>query len=224
MDFAKIIAALKGARWYLVVAAFLAFMLYTLKEPIERFLNKGTDKWFESVPQRIDRDVIVNELLQDLMYMSGADRAYIFRFHNGQNYFDGSHKLRMSCEYEVVSMGIEPQAQNLKDIPTSLYPKFISEVIDGNMFYEDVDLIDDLATKVALKRQGIKSIAVAPYFDSKGNLIAMIGVDYVSRKADRTLILERQRGLVSDWSNDEQKMRFVNAINSIGNSMLNGNL
>lgn len=224
MDFAKIIGSLKGARWYLVVAAFFGFALYTLKEPVERFLDKGTEKWFESVPERINRDVIVNELLEDLMYMSAADRAYIFRFHNGQNYFDGSHKLRMSCEYEVVGKGIEPQAQNLKDIPTSLYPKFISEVIEGKMFYEDVELISDLTTRVVLKRQGTKSIAAAPYFDKQGNLMAIIGVDYVGRKADRELILERQKGMVSEWSSNEQKLRFINAINSIGDSMLNQHL
>lgn len=224
MDFSKIIVALKGARWYLVFFAFLGFTLYILKGPVERFLDKGTEKWFESVSQRINRDVIVNDLLQDLMFMSGADRAYIFRFHNGQNYFDGSHKLRMSCEYEVVSLGIESQAQNLKDIPTSLYPKFISEVIDGKMFYEDVEDIPDLATKVSLKRQGIKSIAAAPYFDKQGNLIAIIGVDYVGRKADRQLILERQRGEVSEWVSQNQRIRFINAINSIGDSMLNNNI
>ena len=220
MDFEKIIQALKGARWYLIVAAFLAFALYTLKDPVERFLHKGTDKFFEGVPNRISRDVIVNELLNDLMYMSGADRAYIFRFHNGQNYFDGSHKLRMSCEYEVVEAGIEPQSRNLQDIPTSLYPDFFSKVIAGEMFYEDIDLMDDITTKVALKAQGVKSIAAAPYFDRNGNLVAIIGVDYVGRKADRDLILERQSGVVGEWSSDEQKMRFMNAVTSIGNAML----
>ena len=221
MDFEKIINALKGARWYLVFFTFLAFTLYTLKDPVERFLHKGTDRLFESVPNRISRDVIVNELLNDLMYMSGADRAYIFRFHNGQNYFDGSHKLRMSCEYEVVGLGIEPQAVNLKDVPTSLYPNFISSVIDGEMFYEDVDEIKDLTTRVTLKAQGIRSIAVAPYFDSNGNLIAMIGVDYVGRKADKELILERQRGGDAKWSTSNQMQRFINSVNSIGNAMLN---
>ena len=226
MDIVKIIAALKGARWYLVVAAFFGFALYTLKDPVERFLDRGTEKWFENMPERIDRDIIVNDLLSDLMFMSGADRAYIFRFHNGQNYFDGSHKLRMSCEYEVVSVGIEPKAQNLQDIPTSLYSKFISQVIDGKMFYEDIEDIEDLTTKVALKRQGIKSVAVAPYFDNNGNLIAMIGVDYVGRKADRQLILERQRGSLSEdeWVSQNQRIRFINAINSIGDSMLNQNI
>lgn len=221
MDFAKIIQALKGARWYLIFFVFLAFSLYLLKEPVERFLDKSTEKFFESVPSRINRDVIVNDMLNDIMYMSGADRAYIFRFHNGQNYFDGSHKLRMSCEYEVVGAGIEPQAKYLADISTSLYPYFISQVIKGNMFYEDVDHIPDLTTKVTLKAQGIKSVAVAPFFDNNSNLIAMIGVDYVGRKADLELILQRQNIPASEWNEESQKQKFISAVNSIGNTMLN---
>jgi hypothetical protein len=117
-------------------------------------------------------------------------------------------------------MGIEPQAKHLKDLPTSLYPQFITEVIEGRMFYENVDSIKDLTTKVTLKAQGIKSIAVAPYFDNNGNLMAMIGVDYVGRKADLELILERQNISVSEWNMESQRQRFINAVNSIGDTML----
>ena len=81
-------------------------------------------------------------------------------------------------------------------------------------------VLADLTTRVTLKAQGIKSIAVAPYFDKSGNLIAMIGVDYVGRKADKELILERQRGSDVEWSSNDQKHRFMNAVNSIGNAML----
>jgi len=221
MDFTKTITALKGAKWYLIVFVFLGFTLYTFRNPIEEFLHLGNDRFFKDVPKAINRDVIVHNLLEDLMYRSDADRAYIFRFHNGQNYFDGSHKLRMSCEYEVVSMGIEPQARKLKDIPTSLYPKFISDVIDGNMYYNDIEDIDDPTTRVTLKAQGIKSIAVAPFFDNNGNLIAMIGVDYVGREADLETILKRQGNEGILWNFDEQKKRFIREINAIGSAMLN---
>lgn len=221
MDFTKTITALKGAKWYLIVFVFLGFTLYTFRNPIEEFLHLGTDRYFKDVPEAINRDVIVHNLLEDLMYRSDADRAYIFRFHNGQNYFDGSHKLRMSCEYEVVGTGIEPQAHRLKDMPTSLYPKFISDVIEGNMYYEDIEDIEDPTTRVTLKAQGIKSIAVAPYFDNNGNLIAMIGVDYVGREADLETILKRQGNEGVLWNFDEQKKRFTREINAIGSAMLN---
>jgi hypothetical protein len=118
-------------------------------------------------------------------------------------------------------MGIEPQSQKLKDIPTSLYPKFISEVIDGNMYYGDIENIEDPTTRVSLKAQGIKSIAVAPYFDNNGNLIAMIGVDYVGREADLEVILKRQGNEGILWDFDEQKKRFTKETNAIGSAMLN---
>jgi len=207
MDLTKIINSLKGSKWYLILAVFIGYFLYLFKKPVETIMELGTEKYLKEVPKRVNRDVIVNELLEELMNICGANRAYIFRFHNGQNYFDGTHKLRMSCEYEVVGKGIEPQAKFLKDIPTSLYPKFIAEVVDGTMRYEDVRDIKDATTRVTLKEQGIYSIAVAPYFDKNDNLIAMIGVDYVGRKANKDCILEKQI--------------FQKEVNSIGEAMVN---
>ncbi len=221
MDYSKIISALKGSKWYLILAVFIGFFLYLFKSPVERIMELGTEKYLKEVPKRIDRDVVVNELLEELMYLSGADRAYIFRFHNGQNYFDGTHKLRMSCEYEVVGKGIEPQAKFLKDMPTSLYPKFISEVVDGTMYYEDIRDIKDATTRVTLRSQGVHSIAVAPYYDNNNNLIAMIGVDYVGRKASKDTVLERQKKKDTTWTFEEQKQRFQTEVNSIGEAMLN---
>lgn len=221
MDWSKTISALKGSKWYLILAVFLGFFLYLFKSPVENIIHLSTEKYLKDVPKRIDRDVIVNELLEELMYLSGADRAYIFRFHNGQNYFDGTHKLRMSCEYEVVRKGIQPQAKFLKDIPTSLYPKFISEVVDGTMYYEDIRDIKDATTRVTLRAQGVFSIAVAPYFDKNNNLIAMIGVDYVGKKANINTILERQKNKDSTWTFEYQKQRFQTEVNSIGQAMIN---
>lgn len=221
MDYSKIISSLKGSKWYLILAVFIGFFLYLFKAPVERIIDLSTEKYLKDVPQRVNRDVVVSELLEELMYLSGADRAYIFRFHNGQNYFDGTHKLRMSCEYEVVGKGIEPQAKFLKDIPTSLYPEFISEVVNGTMYYEDIKDIKDATTRVTLRSQGINSIAVAPYYDNNNNLIAMIGVDYVGKKANKEIILDRQKSKDSTWTFEEQKQRFQTEVNSIGQAMLN---
>ncbi len=220
MDFAKIIEALKGARWYLVLATLIGSFVYIFREEVGVFLTKGTESIFEdnNIEEIIDRDVIVNELLYELMTNSASDRAYVFRFHNGQNYFDGTHKVRMSCEYEVVKRGIEPQSDNLRDIPTSLVSWFIKETIEGRMYYSNVDSIPDVKTRVLLKRQGIRSIGVAPYYDHSGRLVSLIGVDYVGKKASREDIL-RQQGSPRVWDSEYQKQMFINSITSIGETI-----
>ena len=50
-----------------------------------------------------------------------ADRAYVYRFHNGINYYDGSHKVKSSIDFEVVANGIQPIGLFMQDIPTSLF-------------------------------------------------------------------------------------------------------
>lgn len=221
MEWHKIIAAFRGARWYFVVAALAAFTMYMFKDNFAKMLDMSSEKMFEKkdeVVSIIDRDLMVNGLLEDLRYITASDRAYVFRFHNGQNYFDGTHKIRMSCEYEVVGPGIYPQADRLVDIPTSLFSWFINESIDGNMFYHDIEDIKDIRTKVALREQGIKSIAVSPYYDHNGKLVALIGVDYVGRPADYKDILMNQ-GL-TQWSTEEQKEKMFEISKMVGEAIM----
>lgn len=220
MDWAKIITALKGAKWYLIVATFLAFNAYLFREPLTRLFDYSTDKVFEGdIVPIVEKNLFVDKLLRSLMYSSAGDRAYIFRFHNGQNYFDGTHKIRMSCDFEVVEAGVQPQAARLRDLPASLFSWFIKESIDYKMFYHNTDTIPDVTTKVALSEQGVKSIAVAPCFDKDGNLVALVGVDWVRRVADTALILEHQGLQNTNWDSEYQKQRFIRAVQGINQAL-----
>ena len=40
--------------------------------------------------------------LQFTLEETGADRAYIMEFHNGEHYFSGRGQQKFSCSYEVV--------------------------------------------------------------------------------------------------------------------------
>lgn len=114
-----------------------------------------------------------------------SDRAYIFRFHNGVQYYNGSHKNKMSCDYEVARPGVSLEAQNLQDIPVTLFPFFIMETIKEKMFYKDISKIDDTRTRLALEEQGIKGIVAWPYYRD-GVLFAIVGFDYINRPLELT--------------------------------------
>ena len=220
MSVSSTITALKGAKWYLVFAVFLAFNIYMFRDEIAKFLDLSTEEVFKGdIAPIINQNIFIDKLLRNIMHQSGADRAYIFRFHNGQNYFDGTHKIRMSCDFEVVGKGIEPQAARLIDLPTSLFSWFIKESMEYRMFYLDIDSISDMTTKIALEEQGIRSIAVAPYFNEQGNLVALIGVDWVGRPANRDTILKNQGLEDSEWNSGHQKEIFINACQNIGNAL-----
>ena len=220
MSVSSVITSLKGAKWYLIVAVFLSFNVYIFKDQIAKFLDLSTEEVFKgNIVPTINQNVFIDKLLRNVMHQSGGDRAYIFRFHNGQNYFDGTHKIRMSCDFEVVEKGIQPQASKLIDLPTSLFSWFIKESMEYRMFYHSTDSIIDVTSRVALDEQGIKSIAVAPYFNEKGDLVALIGVDWVGRPANRDTILKNQGLEGSEWNNGHQKEIFINACQNIGNAL-----
>jgi hypothetical protein len=178
----NLIKALNKAKFKVIIVLFLSFIIYTFHKEVSlwfnnRILNK------DRVVSNIDNDVLISNSLYDLMDYMDADRAYIFLFHNGVTYYNGTHKNKMSCDYEVVRNGVSSQAVALQDIPVTLVSNFISDVIGNKMVYSDIENIKDERTKQALKIQGIKGIIALPYYRN-GNLMAIIGVDYVTKVSD----------------------------------------
>jgi len=162
--------------WFILLF-FLGFLIYTFRVEITRIVDLRVIKK-DIVISSINQDVLINKALGSLMKDTNSDRAYIFRFHNGVQYYDGTHKSKMSCDYEVTEKGISKEAQRLQDIPTALYADWIKLVISNDMYVPNINTIEDERVKQTLDMQGIKGIAVAPYYRD-GNLYALIGVDYV---------------------------------------------
>ena len=175
----KIIEILNRTKWWIVLLAFLVFIIQTFKSEIKHFIDfRIMDK--DVVFNRLEGDVMVQDALYELMHDTNSDRAYIFRFHNGVTYYDGGHKSKMSCDFEVVREGISEEAQRLQDLPVGLYANWILNVVNNRMIYDDINKIQDIRVKVLLKKQGIKGIAILPYYRD-GKILALIGVDYVSQ-------------------------------------------
>ena len=177
INYIEILKLLNKSRWWLILLLFLAFIINIFSVEIKRILDI---KLFNEdvVVNSLDNDILIENALYELMKDCKSDRAYIFRFHNGVTYYNGSHKSKMSCDYEVVGKGISSEAQRLQDIPTGLYANWIKKVIQYKMFFIEIEDIEDLRTRNSLEAQGINGIAVVPYYRD-GKVLALIGVDYV---------------------------------------------
>ena len=160
----------------------------------------------------LENDLLIEKSLKTLLNETNADRAYIFRFHNGVTYYNGTHKSKMSNDYEVVREGVTTQAQFLQDLPTSLYLNWIKGVINMEMFVTDIGLMEDLRVRYMLQQQGIEAIAVAPYYRD-GKLFALIGVDYI-----RKITEEKANEFMSD--SDAIKKKFLKRTQEIGDLLL----
>ena len=177
LNYIKILTLLNKSKWWLIVLLFLSFVISIFSSEIKRVLDI---KLFNEdvVVNSLDNDILIENSLYELMKDCESDRAYIFRFHNGITYYNGSHKSKMSCDYEVVEKGISSEAQRLQDIPTGLYANWIKRVIQYKMFFIDIKDIEDLRTRINLEAQGVTGIAVVPYYRD-GKVLALIGVDFV---------------------------------------------
>jgi len=170
--------ALNKTKWWILLLLFNIYIINSFKTEIKYIINyKLLGK--DVIIERLDSDVLIEDALYNLMERAGADRAYIFRFHNGVNYYNGEHKSKMSCDFEVTRAGISSEAQRLQDIPVGLYANWIRDVINYKMIHPDVNQIKGARIRLELQRQGIEAIAVIPYYRN-GKILALIGVDYVS--------------------------------------------
>ena len=207
----ELLIVIKSLRWYTIIALFLGGIIYSFHTDIKRLIEL---KWSEEdvVMSSLENDLLIERALNTLLNETNSDRAYIFRFHNGVTYYNGTHKSKMSNDYEVVREGVTTQAEALQDLPTSLFLNWIKGVINLEMFVTDISEMEDLRVKYMLQQQGVEAIAVAPYYRD-GKLFALIGVDYIRKQT--TLQVDNFMS-----NQKEQKRKFLKRIQEIGDLLL----
>ena len=178
----NILEVIRRMKTTVILILFVVFVLFYYKPLITELVETKVKKPDE-VKKDINNSVLIQQMLNDLLLKYKADRSYIFKFHNGITYFDGKHKNHQSLAYEVCGRGISSEKMQLQNLPTSLFPVFLQEVMLNKMIYTDINEIKENATKIALKEQGIKSIIVSPVFKD-GYFIGYIGLDFVKDYMD----------------------------------------
>ena len=177
-----ILSELRKIKDMALILLFVGLVLYFYKPLITELVEKKITK-VDPVKEDINNNVIIQQMLNNLMIKYSADRCYIFRFHNSIKFYDGKHKNHQSLSHEVCSRGVSSESMQLQNLPTSLFPTFLQEVLLCRMIYSDIEEIKEEATKIALKSQGIKSLMIAPILkDNK--FVGYIGIDYVKEKND----------------------------------------
>lgn len=106
-------------------------------------------------------DSAINRALSSIATFTGADRAYIFSFKNGNG------NDRADNTHEWCAEGIEPQIENLKDIPIDeQLPYFAAHIRNHKTFH--VHNVTDLPQEASLEQQhfqaqNIKSLLLSQW-------------------------------------------------------------
>ena len=120
-------------------------------------------------------DAAVNRVLQQLGELSGADRAYVFRFRND---------LVMDNTHEWVADGVEPMIELLQEQPTSVLDNWRAVLDkDQTVHIPSVrDLPDTSPEKPMLEMQAILSVVSVPILVD-GRLMGLAGLDRTRSEA-----------------------------------------
>ena len=125
---------------------------------------------------------IVRQL--DCLIKEGADRAYMFSFHNGGMDVLGRGFLKMSMTEEDVDSNVVPIMARYQNMPRMLFPK-LYEQLDENDFYnvEDVNAIqrEDPFTYQFMIEHGAKAAMFRAIKREDGLMIGFVGMEYIHR-------------------------------------------
>lgn len=165
---------------------------------------------------------VINNSLQEVAQFVNADRVYVFSY--------DFKAQTTSNTYEWCQEGIEPQINELQDVPISAIPEWVDQHRKKASFIiPDVSQLPDTGpygVKAILEPQGVKSLIALPMFN-KNELVGFIGFDSVREKhfyskreenllfvyAEILLNMELRQQFESELLN--QKERFQNIISSI---------
>ena len=123
-----------------------------------------------------DIDGLINNSLQKMGEFVEADRSYIFVYNLIDNTTNNTH--------EWCASGIEPEIQNLQNIPIDYIPQWLAAHKENEAFYiQDVNKLPDegeFGLKAILEPQGIQSLIAIPMIKA-GELIGFVGFDSVKK-------------------------------------------
>jgi hypothetical protein len=120
----------------------------------------------------IEANQLITDKLEEVKNKEHADRIWILQFHNGGNYYPtGKSIQKFSMVYEMLGQGIIPCQHQLQNIPVSLFS------IENKQFEGFTSVIPGA---------GVKSTYLFPVYTIKNEFVAIVGIDYVSKKKNLT--------------------------------------
>ena len=151
--------------------------------------------WFDHKIGKKKTDVVAEALLVgDLVTNKldsvkedyGADRVWISQFHNGGHFYPtGKSIAKFSIFYETVSANAPSLQLNLKNIPVALFSRSFNRLLSHNIIHIE-DFKDETVATYGLKyfaeEYKTKSQYLYAIKSFEGKFIAILGIDYTTRK------------------------------------------
>ena len=143
----------------------------TRNERLETIIAKIAKMFAQTPTYKIDK--AINWTLQIVGEYANVDRSYLFLFRNNQQIMVNTH--------EWCADGIEPQIENLQEVPSKTFPWWMKHLLKHEIIH--IPQVSELppeasAEKEILQAQDIQSLIVTPLIEND-ELIGFIGFDSV---------------------------------------------
>lgn len=155
------------------------------------FDNRSKAKPSDMVTEALQVGELVDAKMEDLKEEYAADRVWLAQFHNGGHFYPtGKSIAKFSIFYETVSPNTPSIQLELKNIPVALFSKSFNRLLDSECIsiydFADIDTstygLRNFASEYKTKSQYLFAIK---NFD--GKFIAILGIDYTTKKTKLTL-------------------------------------
>lgn len=124
---------------------------------------------FSLLTEAIDFKASLNKVLELLALRFNVSRCYIFELDEKRELFSNT--------YEWCAPEVQPEIDNLQDLPSDIYDPILEKVNSDGIFYcNDLTVFEDDPTYQVMMDQGIKSCLFA-FNQSNGVTRSMIGFD-----------------------------------------------
>jgi len=134
------------------------------------------------------QDKNINEILEDLLLTTHANRSYIFRYHNGLAAVSGVPFFFQTNTHEVITPGTPRVIQFEQHIPASINLAISNQFLANKCaIVSQTDSDKDSQNYYYYQVRGAKSLVRCPIFMSNGDLFGFVGVDFIARQDDKTL-------------------------------------
>lgn len=135
----------------------------------------------------------IDQILDNLMEETGADRAYVFQFHNGSYFYTGNSIDKMTNTHEKVGKGVSHEQLKYRDVGTAPFRFLVEQIIKARIYTcNDTSDINHYNTKLMMLDRGSKAFSIKVMFDSRKRPVGFIGIDFVKSKEIITKVVENK--------------------------------
>lgn len=159
---------------------FFKELLVLLKEVFNWFTKRK-----KTIREEIEVAEKVNRVLVKLIADTGADRAYVFQFHNGDYFYTGNSIDKMTNTHEVTVKGISREQLSGMGLMVAPYRSIVSGMLKNEIHeIKDIDDEQSYNAKMFFAERGAQSAYLSVLLDQSKKPVGFIGLDFVKGKQD----------------------------------------